>query len=169
MSAGVESHYGFGVVVFASEGSNRCVALGDTGRRASRHRGAHAKRDRLAIYLLEFSDRTFGDFFAEEFDIEINDQRYFAEGSSRANSLRYFLKTTDVATRVRVLQALWEYRTALYRRKRAGDPIKNAESQFTVLIQRVGGRRQRRARPDRPARSHRCPAQGRFLSCMRNG
>ena len=50
-------------------------------------------------YVLDFSDRTFAAFFAEALDIEINDRKYFAEGSSKAKRLRYFLKVSDPQTR----------------------------------------------------------------------
>jgi hypothetical protein len=90
-------------------------------------------------YVLDFSDRTFAAFFAEELDVEINDRKYFAEGSSKAKRLRYFLKISEVPMRIRVLRALWEYRSAFYRRTGAKDQIKNAETEFNSLIQRVGG------------------------------
>lgn len=90
-------------------------------------------------YVLDFNDRTFAAFFAEELEIEIDDRKYFAEGTSKAKRLRCFLKISDVSMRVRALRALWGYRSELYRRTGAADPIKNSETEFTGLIQRVGG------------------------------
>ena len=42
-------------------------------------------------YVLDFSDRTFAEFFAGELNIDINDDAYYAEGNSKAKRLRYFL------------------------------------------------------------------------------
>ena len=35
-------------------------------------------------YVLDFSNRTFAEFFLEEFNINIDDPRYDAEGKSKA-------------------------------------------------------------------------------------
>ena len=56
-------------------------------------------------YVLDFSDRTFAPFFREELDIDIDQPKYAAEGTSKAKRLRYFLKTIDPPIRVRVLMA----------------------------------------------------------------
>jgi len=92
-------------------------------------------------YVLDFSDRTFATFFAEELDINIDAPKYAAEGTSKAKRLRYFLKTSDPSIRVRTLVALWEYREASRRRNRAEEQIPNAEAEFWSLIERFGGKR----------------------------
>lgn len=40
-------------------------------------------------YVLNFSDRTFGDFF-DEYRVEIDAERYKARGTSKANRMRTF-------------------------------------------------------------------------------
>lgn len=40
-------------------------------------------------YVLNFSDRTFGDFF-DEYRVEIDTERYRVRGSSKANRMRTF-------------------------------------------------------------------------------
>jgi hypothetical protein len=52
-------------------------------------------------YVLQFSDRTFAQFFAEELNIDIDDFVYSKEGTSKAKRLRYFLKTSDIDLVVR--------------------------------------------------------------------
>ncbi len=98
-------------------------------------------------YVLDFSDRTFAAFFAEELRINIDDPRYAAEGTSKAKRLRYFLKTSDSSLRVRTLVALWEYKEASRRRNRVEEQIPDAEAEFWSLIERLGGKRPPVKRP----------------------
>jgi len=90
-------------------------------------------------YVLDFSDRTFAEFFCDELEIDIDDPNFSVEGTSKAKRLRYFLRTSDSSTRVRVLKALWEYRCAQQRRKRIEEQIPDAQSEFDRLIARLGG------------------------------
>jgi hypothetical protein len=92
-------------------------------------------------YVLDFSDRTFAAFFAEELGINIDEPKYNAEGTRKAKRLRYFLKSTDPSLRIRTLLALWEYREAHRRRNRAEESIPGAEAEFWALIERLGGKR----------------------------
>jgi hypothetical protein len=89
-------------------------------------------------YVLKFSDATYAVFFAEELNININDQKYYAEGGSKGKRLRYFLKTESDAPAIRVLKALWEHRELL--RVRGGDEEKlpNARERFLQLLARLG-------------------------------
>lgn len=64
-------------------------------------------------YVLKFSDRTLAEFFQLELGINIDDPVYAKNGGSKGKRLRYFLQISDVATVVRTLRALWEYREAL--------------------------------------------------------
>lgn len=98
-------------------------------------------------YVLDFSDRTFGAFFNDELNINIDDSRYSTEGTSKAKRLRYLLKTTDQQTRLRVLLALWEYRETLRRRKQAEERVPGAEGEFWGLVERLGGRRPAKSTP----------------------
>jgi len=88
-------------------------------------------------YVLDFSDRTFANFFETEMGIDIDDPRYRAEGTSKAKRLRYFLKVSDANTRVRVLNALWEHRKAYHRMRSITETIPDAEQQFRFLLQRI--------------------------------
>jgi len=91
-------------------------------------------------YVLNFSDRTFAQFFAEELNLDIDVPAYAANGGSKGKRLRYFLQTVDEATVVRTLNALWEYREALRQRSGKADQIDNAHGQLLALINRLEGR-----------------------------
>lgn len=97
-------------------------------------------------YVLNFSDRTFAVFFAE-LDIDIDDQRYARNGTSKAKRLRCFLQTVDIPTVVRTLKALWEHREVM--RERFGQPEKmpGAKDRFEQLLGRVQGGQSTVVRP----------------------
>lgn len=75
-------------------------------------------------YVLNFSDRTFAQFFSEELNIDINDPVYARTGSSKGKRLRCFLQTVDKPTIVQTLKALWEYREALRQHEGQIDKIR---------------------------------------------
>ncbi|WP_449472575.1 restriction endonuclease [Sphingobium chungangianum] len=87
-------------------------------------------------YILDFSNRTFAEFFEVEFDIDLYGGDYEAEGTSKASHLRAFLKTVDDATAARVLRRLFDYRQALPVHRRPNErPL--GEGQFLALIDRL--------------------------------
>lgn len=91
-------------------------------------------------YVLNFSDRTFAHFFAEELNIDIEDPVYARNGGSKAKRLRCFLQTVDKPIVVRTLKALWEYREALRQRSEQGDKVPNAHGHLLSLLNRLEGR-----------------------------
>jgi hypothetical protein len=90
-------------------------------------------------YVLNFSDRTFAQFFAEELNIDINDPLYARDGGSKGKRLRCFLQTVDKLTVVLTLKSLWEYREALRLRSGKADNIQNAHGRLLGLINRLEG------------------------------
>jgi len=90
-------------------------------------------------YVLNFSDRTFAIFFAEELNIDIDDPIYSKNGGSKAKRLRCFLQTVDKATAARSLKALWEYREAIRVRAQQEEKFLNAHGRFLQLIQKLEG------------------------------
>jgi hypothetical protein len=92
-------------------------------------------------YVLNFSNKTFAEFFDDELGIDIDDSRYDVEGTSKAKRLRFFLKTCDQQVRIQTLLALWEYREVDRRRNLTEETIKDAEEEFYSLIERLGGKR----------------------------
>ena len=91
-------------------------------------------------YVLNFSDRTFTQFFAGELNIDIDNSVYVRNGSSKGKRLRCLLQTVDKLTVVRVLKALWEYREELRQRSGQVDKIENAHGRLLALINRLEGR-----------------------------
>ena len=63
-------------------------------------------------YVLNFSSRTFPEFFAEELGVDIDQPRWSVDGTSKAKRLRTYLRQADRETALRTLQALWDYREA---------------------------------------------------------
>jgi hypothetical protein len=65
-------------------------------------------------YLLDFSDRTFGDFFCTEVGVDPDaapgSRLFSAYGSSKAKRLRSFIARAQPHLVARALRALWEYR-----------------------------------------------------------
>ena len=64
-------------------------------------------------YVLNFSDRTMGEWFEEFFDFNIFDERYQIEGDSKGKTLRGFIEVAEPRLVARVLRALWDYRCSL--------------------------------------------------------
>ena len=62
-------------------------------------------------WILDFSNPTLTAFFDEEHNIDIDDERYQEEGTSKAKRVRCLLKQVDRETALRVLAALWQYKT----------------------------------------------------------
>ena len=87
-------------------------------------------------YVLDFSNRTFAEFFELEFDVDLYGGDYEAEGTSKASHLRAFLKRVDDATAARVLRRLYDYRQLLAAQLRA-DQKPLGEGQLLALISRL--------------------------------
>lgn len=60
-------------------------------------------------YVLNFSDRTFGEFILEAVDIEIHSDKYIIHGSSKAKKLRVFWEVESDYLVGRLLNALIDY------------------------------------------------------------
>lgn len=90
-------------------------------------------------YVLNFSDRTFAQFFAEDLNIDIEQKIYYQGGTSKAKRLRYFLQTVDKATAAKTLKALWNYREALRNSVGEEETIKNANGRFLQILNKLEG------------------------------
>lgn len=64
-------------------------------------------------YVLNFSDRTYAEWFEEELGVEIDAERYRFKGDSKGNRLRAFVEIEPAHVVARTLRALWEYRRTL--------------------------------------------------------
>ncbi|UUX96130.1 hypothetical protein [Aquabacterium sp. J223] len=96
-------------------------------------------------YVLDFSDRTMSSFFADELNVDIDDPAYREQGTSKAKRLRCYLNKVDLATSIKTLKALWEYREATRKGNRREEWVDNAEGRFLLLLNRMQGK------PDQPA------------------
>jgi hypothetical protein len=88
-------------------------------------------------YVLDFSDRTMEEFFADEFGIEIYAEEYQVNGSSKRNCLTTFLESTDTYNALRVLRALWDRREGLLENAYDSPQVIDAKqktSQFRKVI-----------------------------------
>lgn len=73
-------------------------------------------------WVLDFSDRTFAEFFEDEFGIDIDEARYRQRGTSKRYRLLGFVREHDPYTVAKVLRRLWEHREALIADGREGSP-----------------------------------------------
>lgn len=90
-------------------------------------------------YVLNFSDRTFAHFFAEELNIDIDAEVYKRNGTSKAKRLRCFLQSVDKPTLIRTLEKLWEYREAVRLNTGSEESVKNANGRLMTLIGQLQG------------------------------
>lgn len=97
--------------------------------------------DALAMssgYVLNFSDRTFAEFFEDEFRLDIDDPRYRTRGTSKANRLRSFIDQQDEYTVAKVLRRLWQHRESLPMLRDA-DNHAAVKAPFSELLARIEG------------------------------
>ena len=88
-------------------------------------------------YVLNFSDRTFAQFFAEELSVDIDDLEYAKDGSSKGKRLRRFLRTADTHLAVRTLHALWEYRETVRMKFGQAEKLQNPHGRLLAIIDRL--------------------------------
>lgn len=91
-------------------------------------------------YVLDFSDRTFADFF-RDFGVAIDDAQFHADGPSKARRMRIFLRTASGSLIGQVLGALLERREL-----KNPDGLNESEvARYQAIVQRFGGETPRRA------------------------
>ena len=64
-------------------------------------------------YVLDFSNSTMAEFFSDEFQVDIYDERYAYRGTSKANRVRAFIETEPDHRVKAMLQGLWQHRETL--------------------------------------------------------
>jgi len=89
-------------------------------------------------YVLDFSDRTMREFFDDEFKIEIYQEKYRFNGSSKAKHLRAFIKVEENYTVARVLRRLWEHRESVPSLMQA-ENIDGIKKRFFDLLLKIEG------------------------------
>lgn len=91
-------------------------------------------------YVLDFSDPSMSRFFAEELNVDIDDDAYREQGTSKAKRLRCYLNKVDLPTAVTTLRALWDYREGLRKHRGREEWVHNAEGRFHSLLNRMQGK-----------------------------
>jgi hypothetical protein len=91
--------------------------------------------DMSSGYVLNFSDRTFSEFFDDQ-GITIYQEKYGFNGTSKAKHVRAFIQLEDAFTVCRVLRELWEHRESIpqYQQTDQGGQLK---SRFFALLDRI--------------------------------
>ena len=90
-------------------------------------------------YVLNFSDRTFAEFFLEELGIDIDKPKYSVMGGSKGNRMRYFLQNAPWPVVVKALNVLWEYREAAMERVNEKEAIPDVHRKMAALVQSISG------------------------------
>lgn len=103
-------------------------------------------------YVLDFSDRSMSAFFAEELNVDIDDPAYREQGTSKAKRLRCYLNKVDLASSVKTLKALWEYREGVRKDRGRKEWVANAEGRFLSLLNRMQGKSEQIASQDEPSK-----------------
>jgi hypothetical protein len=89
-------------------------------------------------YVLDFSNRTFSEFFEDEFGINIYDDKYQVRGSSKANLLRGFIDVEDGYLVGQALRKLYSHRgRTLVARDASQALTEEAQKQFYELVAKV--------------------------------
>lgn len=86
-----------------------------------------------AGYILDFSDKTMRAFFEEELSIDIDNDIYKDDGTSKAKRLRCFIKKSDREIVLAVLDKLWAYRKSMKTHPMTPDD----EISYSHLIKRL--------------------------------
>jgi hypothetical protein len=90
-------------------------------------------------YVLDFSDPTFSQFFRDEIGVNIDDERFAAEGRSKWKRLRSFLRVSDASMILNTLVALWEYRSAVPGLAKRNPLDPETENSYRGIVERFGG------------------------------
>ena len=90
-------------------------------------------------WVLDFSNRTFAEFFREELRGNIDDPRWAVQGGSKAKRLRYYLRQANRKTVLDTLNALSEYREATSVTHDYPEFDDTVRAAFFRSIERLGG------------------------------
>jgi hypothetical protein len=90
-------------------------------------------------YVLNFSDRTMAEFFEDEFGVEIYQEKYRFNGSSKAKHLRAFFAVEDAHTVSRVAWKLWEHRESLPQYQEPTTENESIKRKLFALLERIEG------------------------------
>lgn len=89
-------------------------------------------------YVLDFSDSTFEQFFRSEIGVNIDDDRWRHNGSSKGKRLRYFLCSVDDKLALKTLHKLWQYRKNMLLDLGENDPVPESQKRIAEIASKVG-------------------------------
>lgn len=95
--------------------------------------------DMRSGYVLDFTDRTMAEFFDAEFGIDIYQEKYQFNGTSKAKRLRAFIQTEDEYTVAKVARTLWRHRESLPRYQSQSPETDALKTRFFDLVHRIEG------------------------------
>ena len=91
-------------------------------------------------YVLNFSDRTFAEFFEDELHVNTDDPKYQRNGTSKAKRLRAYLEIESEADVAKTLRALWGHREAVSGPFDAKDEaLRRQKERFFEIIHSIEG------------------------------
>jgi hypothetical protein len=86
-------------------------------------------------YVLNFSDRTFAEFFDDQ-GITIYQEKYGFNGTSKAKHMRAFIEVEDAFTVCGVMRQLWEHREGIPQYNKA-DPTGHLKTRFFAVLDKL--------------------------------
>lgn len=90
-------------------------------------------------YVLNFSDRTMAEFFEDELGIEIYDEKYAFNGTSKAKHVRAFIEVEDGYIVGQLLRKLWEHRNS-YGERSESDLARDQKRLFDLITRIEAGK-----------------------------
>ena len=102
--------------------------------------------DMHAGYVMNFTDGTFAEFFEDELSVDIYNEKYAFNGTSKAKRFRAFLEVENENPYKisKALRRLWNYRENLLKRQpnyfeKSHEEIKDIKTPFFDLLTRIEG------------------------------
>ncbi|WP_234028705.1 restriction endonuclease [Pseudoblastomonas halimionae] len=92
---------------------------------------------RGAGYVLNFGDGTFAEYFADEFNIDIDAPEFCEDGQSKGKRLRCFLRKADNTTALRVIESLWAHRQYEMERIGRSEQLVGLEGKIELIKARL--------------------------------
>lgn len=90
-------------------------------------------------YVLDFTNQTFSEFFADEVGVNIDDPMYSEQGNSKGKRMRRFLYHSEAALAARALRKLWDYREGVRSHQGREETVPNAKQNLFRIIDRLEG------------------------------
>lgn len=92
-------------------------------------------------YVLDFSNRTFSEFFNDEMQIDIYSEKYGVNGNSKAKRLRTFLRISSPKVAANLIVKLWNYREKIRKMSDAKETLPFANAEIKLLVANLRGKR----------------------------